>query len=59
MKESVDEYLKKAEEDLSEWKETFGDDFPIFLNHFLVARLLRAEDEIEYLRSRIFHLGLQ
>lgn len=51
MKDKIEDYLKRAEDDLGEWKEEFGTKFPIFLNHFLVARLLRAEDEIAYLRT--------
>ena len=56
MNNTVQDYLKQAEDELSEWKETLGDGFPEFLNHILVARLLKAEDEIRFLRSRIFHM---
>lgn len=56
MNSKVEDYLERAESDLIEWKEQFGDQFPIFLNHFFVARLLKAEDEILYLRRAIKHM---
>ena len=43
--------LERTEIELGEWKEVLGDKFPSFLNHVLMARLMKAQDEIEYLRK--------
>lgn len=43
--------LKRIEIELGEWKEELGSNFPSFLNHVLVSRLMKAEDEIKYLRK--------
>lgn len=42
--------LIRIETELSEWKEELGDQFPSFLNHVLISRLLKSQDEIEFLR---------
>ena len=45
--------LDQTEMALSEYKEELGDNFPLFINYHLAARLLKAEREIEYLRRRL------
>lgn len=42
--------LKQIEAELGEWQEELGDQFPSFLNHVLMTRLLRAKEEVEFLR---------
>lgn len=42
--------LIRTEIDLGEWKEVYGHNFPSFLNYHLMARLMKADEEIEYLR---------
>ncbi len=46
--------LIRIEDELSEWKEELGEYFPSFLNGVLVARLMKAEAEVEFLRNRLF-----
>lgn len=43
--------LERIETELGEWKETLGDNFSPFLCYTLMARLMKAEKEIRYLRS--------
>ena len=42
--------LKRIETELGEWKEVYGARFPSFLNHVLMARLIKSYDEIVHLR---------
>ncbi len=42
--------LKRMETELGEWKEVYGTRFPTFLNYTLMARLIEAKEEVEYLR---------
>lgn len=51
MKPNVEEYLQRADDELGEWKETLGRQYPKFLIRVLIARLLKAEDEIAFLRK--------
>ena len=44
-------YLERTETELSEWKEELGGNFPSFLNHILAARLIAANEHIEYLEK--------
>jgi hypothetical protein len=46
----VEQSLFRIETELSEWKEELGEQFPCFLNHMLMSRLMKAEEEIEFLR---------
>lgn len=49
--DDVKQALIRTEIELGEWKETLGTRFPSFLNGVLMARLMKAEAEIEYLRK--------
>lgn len=51
MMDDVKQALIRTEIELGEWKETLGTRFPSFLNGVLMARLMKAEAEIEYLRK--------
>ena len=42
--------LDRIETQLGEYKEELGDNFPVFMNYHLAARLIKAEQEIEFLR---------
>lgn len=46
----VESALKRTETELVEWKIELGRNYPTFLNHYLMAKLLKSEQEIEYLR---------
>lgn len=45
--------LIRIETELSEWKEELGEYFPSFLNGVLISRLMKAEDEVVFLRKRL------
>ena len=49
----TEERLKLIETELSEWKEELGDNFPSFLNHVLVARLIEAEEHLDFCRKML------
>ena len=49
----VADYLTRTEIELGEWKEELGDNFPSFLNHVLIARLIKAEDHLDFLNKMI------
>lgn len=45
------EYIHLTEKYLEEWKEELGIDFPTFLIYHLASRLIKAENEIKFLRK--------
>lgn len=48
---NVESELKRIETELGEWKEALGDRFPSFLNHVLVARLMKLEFDLSYYKK--------
>lgn len=43
--------LDQTENALSEYKEELGDNFPVFVNYHLAARLVKANDQIAVLKK--------
>lgn len=50
--------LERIEIELGEWKEELGDQFPSFLNHVLVARLIKLEFDLSFYKKRIENLEI-
>ncbi len=46
--------LERIETELGEWKEELGDQFPFFLNHVLVARLMKSEFDRSFYEELYF-----
>lgn len=45
----AEDLLRDIDQELIEWKEHYGREYPAFLNYVLASRLIKAQDYIDYL----------
>ena len=50
--------LERIETELGEYKEMLGDNFPLFVNYHLAARLIKAQSDIAFYKKRLFEKEL-